>query len=241
MLSFKPWRLEAILQFWGLLFLSWFGGMVVCGLLRKAGIAGFEDPDDPGSIFIGTLSLQGVAWILIGIFLWQHQVSWIDAFGLRDPGLRRALKLAVPVGFAALLIAWLLQSLCVWIMIRLGHPPGDELAVALLQSAKTWWLRAYLGIFAIVLAPVAEEFIFRGMLYPKIKQLGAPKTAFFGINAIFALIHVDMATLVPLFVLGLILTWLYERTDNLLAPISVHAFFNAANYVLLLAFQEHAR
>ena len=44
-------------------------------------------------------------------------------------------------------------------------------------------------------------------------------------------------TFVPLFVLALALTWLYEKTDNLLAPITAHSLFNAANLVVL-HFQE---
>jgi len=80
---------------------------------------------------------------------------------------------------------------------------------------------------------VAEEFIFRGLLYPLVKQLGSPRFAWFGVNALFALIHLDAGTLVPLFVLALALTWLYERTDNLLAPIAGHSLFNVANLVLL--------
>ena len=103
----------------------------------------------------------------------------------------------------------------------------------LLAGAKSWWTRVYVGAFAVVIAPVAEEFIFRGVLYPFVKQLGSPRYAFFGINAIFALIHLDAATLVPLFVLALALTWLYERTDNLLAPITAHSLFNAANLIVL--------
>ena len=39
----------------------------------------------------------------------------------------------------------------------------------------------------------------------------------------------------PLFVLALALTWLYDRTDGLLAPVMAHGLFNAANVVLLLA------
>src|SRR5450759_3774056 len=92
--------------------------------------------------------------------------------------------------------------------------------------------------FAVLLAPVAEEFIFRGMLYPFVKQLGSPRYALFGISAIFALIHLDAGTLVPLFVLALALTWLYEKTDNLLAPITAHALFNAANLVLFFFAQN---
>jgi hypothetical protein len=84
-----------------------------------------------------------------------------------------------------------------------------------------------------VIAPVAEEFIFRGMLFPFVRQLGHPRLAWFGVSALFALIHDDRAIFVPLFVLALALTWLYEKTGNLLAPIAAHALFNAANLVLL--------
>ena len=37
-----------------------------------------------------------------------------------------------------------------------------------------------------------------------------------------------------LFVLALALTWLYDRTDNLLVPITAHALFNAANFAKAL-------
>jgi membrane protease YdiL (CAAX protease family) len=103
----------------------------------------------------------------------------------------------------------------------------------LFTDAKSVWTTVYLGVFAVVIAPVAEEFIFRGMLFPFVKQLGWPKLAWFGVSFLFALIHLNAPTLVPLFVFALALTWLYDRTDNLLAPITAHALFNAANLVLL--------
>jgi membrane protease YdiL (CAAX protease family) len=91
-----------------------------------------------------------------------------------------------------------------------------------------------------VLAPVAEEFIFRGTLYPFIKQLGWPKLALVGVSFLFALIHLNAPTFVPLFVLALAFTWLYEKTDCLLAPIAAHSLFNTANLVILFL-QPHER
>ena len=55
----------------------------------------------------------------------------------------------------------------------------------------------------------------------------------FGVSALFAAIHFDAVTLVPLFALALALTWLYEKTDCLLAPIAAHSLFNAVNLVAL--------
>ena len=51
---------------------------------------------------------------------------------------------------------------------------------------------------------------------------------------LFAAVHIHAATFVPLFVFGLILAWIYERTDTLLAPILTHSIFNTINFVLFI-------
>jgi membrane protease YdiL (CAAX protease family) len=238
MLSAKPWRAEAVLQFCGAQLLCFCLGLTIAGLLQKAGFAAFQPPDGFGAVLLGTLGFQGVAWLLILFFLRQHQVGWREALGVCGPQLPRALLMALLLAIAILPVAWGLQIISMDALTRAGWPPEEQLAVMLLANTKMWWMRVYLGAFAVVLAPVAEEFIFRGMLYPLVKQLGSPRYALFGTSAIFALIHLDAGTLVPLFVLALALTWLYEKTDNLLAPIAAHALFNAANLVLLLFWQH---
>jgi uncharacterized protein len=239
MLSEKPWRAEAVIQFCAAQFVCLCLGMAAAGLLQKLGVHGFKQPDDFGNILLGTLCLQGAAWILIPVFLRQHQLNWRDAVGLRGPKLNRALLMAVVVVAVILPVAWLLQNISVSALARLGWPPADQTAVALMMGAKSLWLKIYLGVFAVVLAPVAEEFIFRGILFPFVRQLGYPRLAWFGVSALFALIHLDVAIFVPLFALALALTWLYESTDNLLAPIFAHSLFNAANLVVLFATQIH--
>jgi membrane protease YdiL (CAAX protease family) len=234
MLSAKPWRLEVVIWFCAAQLISLCLGVTIVGLLQKAGFAAFQPPAGPGAVLLGTLAFQGATWVLISIFLRQHHMNWRDAFGFRGPKFNRAWFLAVLVVCAILPVAWLLQYTSMHALTKTGWQPENETAVMVLASAKEWWLRAYLGVFTMVIAPVAEEFIFRGVLYPFVKQLGSPRYALFGINALFALIHLDAATFVPLFVLALALTWLYEYTDNLIAPITAHALFNAANYMLLL-------
>jgi len=233
MLSPKPWRVEAVILLVTGAFICLCFGMVIAGLLHQAGLAAFKTSDSSGNILLGTLSFHGAIWVLMLVFLAQHGMNWREAFGLRDPNLKRALVTALVVFVPVLLIAWLLQFLSLFTLEKMGFHPEDEQAVALMLGAKSPWLRAYLGFFAIVLAPVAEEFVFRGTLYPLVKQLGFPKLALFGVSFLFALIHVNAPTFVPLFFFALAQTWLYERTDNLLAPITVHALFNAANLIAL--------
>jgi len=87
---------------------------------------------------------------------------------------------------------------------------------------------------AIAGAPVVEEIIFRGILYPALKQHGWPRLALWGTSLLFALTHANAATLLPLSFLAMLLVFLYERTGNLLAPILTHSLFNAANYFALV-------
>ncbi len=233
MLSAKPWRSEAVAQFIALQLLCFCFSVVLIGLLQKTGLTAFRPPAGFGAVLLATLGFQGGTWVLMLIFLRQHQTGWREAFGFHGPQLPRALLIAVALTILILPAAWLLQCLSGLALTRLGWPPEEQAAVDMINGAKSWWLRIYLGVFAVVLAPVAEEFVFRGMLYPFVKQLGSPRCALFGINALFALIHLDIGTLVPLFVLALALTRLYERTDNLLAPITAHGLFNAANLAVL--------
>jgi len=232
MLSEKPWRAEAVIQFLTAQFAVYFLGAVALITFHKLGVGGFKHDEDFGNVLLATLSFQGATWFLILLFLRQHQVGWLTAFGFRGPKIKRVLFLV----FGFIIVSWvvlLLQEASIHLLEKLGFSPEDQAAVKLLTDAKSCWTSVYLGVFAVVIAPVAEEFIFRGMLFPFVKQLGFPGLAWFGVSALFALIHVNAATFVPLFVFALALTWLYEFTDNLLAPIIAHSLFNAANLALL--------
>ena len=59
-----------------------------------------------------------------------------------------------------------------------------------------------------------------------------------GTSLLFAAVHMNLVTFVPLATLAVVLTMLYERTDNLLAPITAHVLFNALNFATLLVLQQ---
>ena len=233
MLSQKPWRAEAVIQLIAALFVSLFFGVAAAELLRQFGVAAFQSPDSVANLLVGTLSFQGVAWIFLLIFLKLHEVGWRDALGLRGPNLVKSLLAAAGVLTIILPVVLGLEKVSVAALEKIHWPVEDQRAVEVFAHAKSFWLRGYLALFAVVIAPVAEEFIFRGILYPFVKQLGWPRLALFGVSFLFALIHVNAPTFVPLFVLALALTWLYERTGKLIAPIVAHGLFNGANLVLL--------
>ncbi|MBI2438138.1 MAG: CPBP family intramembrane metalloprotease, partial [Lentisphaerae bacterium] len=96
-----------------------------------------------------------------------------------------------------------------------------------------WTLAALLGL-AMIVAPVAEEALFRGMLLPLImKRLGAGPAVLLS-SALFALVHFHLPSFFPLFVLAAGLGLAYIYTGSLLVPIVMHALFNGMNLGLLL-------
>ena len=239
MLSQKPWRAEAVIQFIAAQIACLCLGIGTVGMLHHLGVHGFKQAESFGNIVVGTLSFQGAAWLLIPFFLRQHQVGWREAFGFRGPRLKHALLMAIGFIIVVLPVVLFLQAASAQALEKIGWPPENQTAIRLLADAKSWRTTIYLGVFAVVIAPVAEEFIFRGMLFPFVKQLGWPRLAWLGVNFLFALIHLNAPTFVPLFVFALALTWLYEKTDNLLAPIAAHALFNATNLAMLLWQIQH--
>ena len=221
-------------MFIGALFASFCLASLAAMALQATGAAAFKSPDSFANVLLGTLSLQGAAWVLMLIFLRLHDLDWRDAFGLREPKLMRSLLLAAGILLPTLIVVWPLQNLSILVLMKLGYKPEDQRAVEMLLDAKSKWALAYFVFFAVVIAPVAEEFIFRGMLFPLARQLAGPKTAWIGVSLLFAVIHFDAAIFLPLFILALVFTWLYEKTGCLAAPVLAHSIFNAANLVLLM-------
>ena len=82
------------------------------------------------------------------------------------------------------------------------------------------------GLVATVLAPLAEEVFFRGFVFGALaRKVGIPAGMALS-SLLFAAGHMQPGVLVPTFVLGLMLAWLYWRTSSLWTTIFAHFAFN---------------
>jgi membrane protease YdiL (CAAX protease family) len=237
MLWKKTWEPEAVLALIGGIVAAFFFGNLAAGLLRQAGVGGFKSDDSLGSVLVATLSFQGAAVVLGTAFLKFHDLGWREVFG--GASWKRCLGLALAVLAGVGPVMFGLKFLSEIVLHKLHFAVVDQRAVELILSAKTPWLSAYLVFFAVVLAPLGEEFFFRGLLFSTAKRYGWPKLGWVGVSLLFALIHVNAPTFLPLFVLALALTWLYEKTEGLLAPVLAHSLFNAANLLLLVVGRQY--
>lgn len=181
------------------------------------------------SIVISTLSFQGATLALVWWFVREHNLTLSDAFGFEFKNVPKTALLGIGVACAAFMFQ--LGYVHLLELVRVQLP--EQHLVQIIRLNRSLFERIYLGAFAIVVAPVAEEMLFRGILYTAIKQLGFKQIALWSTAILFALIHMNLATFVPLTLLAVGLALLYEKTTTLLAPIIAHSCFNAINFVLL--------
>jgi len=186
-------------------------------------------------IVIAASFLEIPALGLVAFFLWQHKVRWQDAFGFRTDTAATAVAYGVMAGALFVPAAWGLQMLSSKLMDLVHLNSEEQVMVQELQNqGLSIAEKVFLGVIAIAVAPVVEELLFRGILYPAVKQQGWPRLALWGSSALFALVHGNMASFVPLMIFAVLLVRLYETFENLLASIVAHSLFNAANFLAVI-------
>jgi membrane protease YdiL (CAAX protease family) len=235
MLSEKPWSVEAVIRLFLGIISTVCLGLCIVGLVENVKIGWSQDQRLFAQIVATAIFFQIAALIWIAFFLRAANTTWRQAFGLTGPGRWRAIPLGVLAAIAILPVAILLQEVSGYVMELLRMHPEAQTVVQELQKPQVpRFETAFLGVLAIFIAPVAEETMFRGILYPTIKQFGYPRLALWGTSVLFGLSHFSMVTLAPLTAFAVVLVFLYEATDNLLAPIVAHSLFNAMNFFILL-------
>ena len=95
-------------------------------------------------------------------------------------------------------------------------------------------LRDRWGYFAVgLLAPVCEELVFRGAILRALLSWTSRHWVAIAISALlFALIHGNPAQMPHAFLIGLLLGWLYYRTDSIVPGVVYHWVNNSIAYVL---------
>ena len=226
MLSEKPWKLQDFLVVMALL-ISFLLLSVLSSLL---GLPTSARAQNPASGFLVAIGLYGSILVLVHFLVQRHRANWRGAFGFNSPRPVSALLLALGVTSIILPVAWALGSVSSRVMDQFALKAVPQQSVKMLQTGIPLGPEIFLAMLANVLAPVTEELLFRGILYPFIKQQGYPKLALWGTAVLFGMLHLNLMTFLPLTFLGLVLAWLYETTDNLTAPILAHSLFNLANF-----------
>ena len=118
-----------------------------------------------------------------------------------------------------------------------GGGSSKQSIVEFFSGSRTIQERIIIIIFAVAIAPIVEEFVFRFFIYGVLKRYVG---CFLGVilsSLLFATAHAHLPSFVPLFVLGSCFAIAYEWSGSILVSMTMHSLFNSLT-LTALAFPE---
>lgn len=193
------------------------------------------DPTAGGVSLLALVVLSQVAGLLAALWLLRRRgVPLQPIVGpLRPVG--RNVGIGVGLGLLAIVGSTLLVSLLVTLTGSEATPEQ-----VLTEGIADTPARLVLAILAaVVMAPLAEELLFRGLLHRGLRRRMRLVPATLLSSVLFAVVHVDVVASQPLALVGLtfvgvILALAHERTGSLLVPVVIHATHNAVTIVAVV-------
>jgi len=192
------------------------------------------------AIISGSIAVLMIAMVVPLVLFWR--VNLLEFFGLRWEGWRKVLWIAPCFVVSMLALGFLMQVLG-WQDWVNGHfGAKEQKMVQLMKETPDVGILIAIAFGAVVIAPVAEEVIFRGYLYPVAKRYSDGWFAALFTGVLFGVIHFNVMGLPLLAVMGVVLVVLYERTGSLWVSIACHGLFNAVQVInmLVMRFSENS-
>ena len=141
--------------------------------------------------------------------------------------------------YAAILVLGAAIYAAVILLINRNALLGDILLLSDMMRTDAWWMIAFA---AVIGAPVAEEFLFRGLMYGVLRTSPLGMVAAGAITAVlWASVHAQYSIygIFGIALIGLYLAWVREKTGSLVAPIVCHAVYNGCVLAVMLLVPEH--
>ncbi len=196
-----------------------------------------ETGDAPAPTALDLLG-NAIVWggIVLILLTWLHHVrgEGAGALGLHGRALPSSSAWGVLLWASA--IPLMLGVAFIWFLLFVladATVTTNPMAPLLAEPGESPALYIASVCTAVGLAPFAEEVLFRGFLFPALRGMLGPILAMVGSAALFAALH-PLAGFYSIFLLGVLLAFVYERTGSLVAPIAMHAIHNGVAVVVSL-------
>ena len=182
---------------------------------------------------VNYLALSGamlIVWRVVCVERGQslRAVGWALPGGISD--LRRAIGC-----YAALLPVFLAAAQVTQVIAtRFGGKPKAQEIISYFMSDTSATVTVVMMALACLAAPILEETFFRGLLQPALRNMVGSRVAILLTALIFAGAHQSLSVFLPIFVLGLVLGYLYEKTQSVIASAALHSIHNTVTTCFLL-------
>lgn len=217
-----------------LIFVTAFGTaglLILLFILKQTNVNSLiQSYKNSGLFILIILILQNLTFLLPIFWLKSREQVYLREFGFNKVGFKKIIGytfLGFLIFFGINVIVKLIE---LFYNIRIPGFGEQEDRISLFGFGFINQIISFLSI--VFLAPLMEEFIFRGFLYKTLKNyLPFSAAVIFG-GLIFALSHLEFNVLIPLWILGSILCYLYGKTNSIITPIIFHIANNALAFAL---------
>ena len=191
------------------------------------------------------------AIVVMAVIIFLVRASFarrLKGFGLNIRSIHKDFLAA----FLNLLSVWPLMMAAITLTMLIGklvfgpqYQISQHEQLELITAYPRWQLRILVFVVAVVIAPVLEEMIFRGLFQTVIRSFFESRDSkletrsrvwlpIFISSGLFSIVHGNVPHWPALFLLGVCLGYAYEKSGSLFRPIFIHAFFNAITVILVL-------
>lgn len=140
--------------------------------------------------------------------------------------------------YAAVVVMALAMSLGLNNLIIIGNlSTVDETYTATMNALYSAPLILQM-ICLVVLVPICEEYVFRGLFFQRMRARTTYRYAAIYSSLVFGMLHMNLVQMIYGFILGLMLTYVYEKYGSLKAPVIAHMAMNLLS-ILATEFQMY--
>ncbi|MDB6005991.1 MAG: hypothetical protein JWR15_2978 [Prosthecobacter sp.] len=206
-------------------------------------IFAMQPPDtggDSGNAANDSSLILSMAFNLIvcaALLLYLFQVRGLnpaELFGLQHLHWRFLSLVVVVFAVVILISVNLVSAVTVSWLEKVWTDLQPQETVKAFQESSGIGFKILVIIAAVVIAPLAEETLFRGFVYGVLKRYTDAPFAALSSSLMFAIIHMHVGSLMPLWMLAVLLCLAYEITGCLLVPMLLHAIFNGVSIVAMM-------
>jgi membrane protease YdiL (CAAX protease family) len=187
------------------------------------------------ALFAGLTMMHGVMLTAMFAILWKKRVGLRSAFGGGSHRFMDDVRTG-GAGFLSMIVAvvpaMILTGLILKAMNRDGEP---QEIISLFAMQDGVFKRVFIAGWAVLIAPIAEEMLFRGILLPLALRRFTPVPAVLLVSVFFAFIHQSETAFLPLIAVSASLCLAFMATESIVVSITMHALFNAltTSFVLM--------
>ncbi len=214
------------------------GGLVGLFYIAYQGIPAAYESGEMSNINtakVWSSALGNLVFAMLVPLAMAWRVNLKEFFGLRWLDWKAVFWIAplFVLAFIALTVIIQFTGWTDWVSRNFGG--GEQALVKSIKATGDVSLLVALTFSAVVVAPIAEEIIFRGYLYPIVKQFSDRWFAALFTGLLFGVIHFNLLSLPTLALMGITLVVVYEMTGSLWSVIACHAAFNGFQMALMFA------